>query len=571
MTMTTTKRIIYTFFSQHRRLAMIVLSLDFFSNVITLFIPLIITQTYSVLFGYQSARGRLLEQSGIPWSHSFFNWLLLLTIIIIVKGISDYLKKQQRGKLIETFLYWLRDKLFRHQLRMDIKQYEERGIGRYLLRFSGDLSSVQQFLSKGILQFAADAMLVIMGIGLIFWLDSRLGILMLLTLALLGVVVWFINQQIERLEIERRDERSALLSFINVRLLNILSLKAFNKETPELNRFNKRANTIKSLGLSYHHWAALLDATIPFFLYLMLAVAFGCIFYWKGIGYEFYPEKIFAVVLILIYLRGILTRILRVGLVWKKGKIALQKLEKLFQLPLEATYINLEQDIVPPALIFDQVGLQFDKNIVVKELSFTLTSNQIGLIIGESGTGKTVITKLIAGLYAPSSGKIYLGKHSFETLHPKSARQQFTFVSSAFPLYGKTIGNAIAYSPRHKEKAKKIFHRWQILFPQLRTLNFETPLREAGSLSASQRLLLAWLRAILTKKPFFILDDAFLNLDVTTTQQLWAQLPSQAAVLLLTHQPLAWNNLGVTPSWTLELVSKSANLISQEVIEKDSK
>lgn len=249
----------------------------------------------------------------------FFNWLIILSLFIIIKAALDFFRKKQQGALTETFLHWLRQKLFSHQLRMDVRQYEERGVGRYLLRFSGDLSSVQQFLSKGILQFSADVLLVVMGLGLLFWLDVWLGGLVLVTALLLGGFVFILNKIIGKIETQRRDQKSALLSFINLRLLNIASLKAFNKETPERNRFDRRAEKIQKLGFSYYRWAALLEALVPFAIYALLAVAFLCIYHWKQTGYEFSSDKIFAFVLILLTLRSTLSRTMRISLVWKKG------------------------------------------------------------------------------------------------------------------------------------------------------------------------------------------------------------------------------------------------------------
>ena len=559
----TGKKLLLAFSKAHRSRVLGVLLLGFWANAATLLLPLVIAQTYSLLFDFQSARGRLLEKFGISWQADFRSWLAFLPILILIKAILDFFRKSEQGKLTETFLHWLRRRLFLHQLRMELKQYEERGVGRYLLRFSGDLSSVQQFLSKGILQFSADMLLVMMGLALLFWLDSWLGGLMLIASLLLGGAVLIINRQIGKLETQRRDQKSALLSFINLRLLNVAALKAFNKETPELQRFDRRAKKIQQLGFLYHRQAALLEACVPFAVYATLALAFLLVYNWKQSGYAFQSDNIFAFILILLALRSTLSRTLRIGLVWKKGKISLQKITQLLQQDTEAGWSKPELNFKQPTLRLDGLTLQFHENHIFENLHFTLSPGKRGVIIGKSGSGKSALVKTLAGLYQPSAGQIHLDAHSIFDLHPKSLRRQLAFVSDALPLYGKTIGEALAYSRRHQAKAAALFQQWQSLFPALQGLDFNTPLRESGRLSGSQLQLLQWLRALLTKKPFLILDEPFQNLDAETVQILWQQIPADCAVLLLTSNVEILERLDIQLDWHLNL---EKNTLSEKLI-----
>lgn len=563
----TGKKILFAFFRLHQSQVWRVLALDFLANLATLLLPLVIVQTYSVLFDFQSVRGRLLEKFGISWKASFFNWLIILILLILIKALFDFLRKRAQGILIENFLHWLRQKLFVHHLRMEVRQYEERGVGRYLLRFSGDLGSVQQFLSKGIVQFSADVLLVGMGLGLLFWLDAWLGGLVLVTLLLLAGAVFLINRRIGTLENQRRDQKSALLSFINLRLLHIASLKAYNKETPEMNLFNKRAGKIQKLGVLYHHWAALLEALVPFAIYALLAVAFFCIYYWKQTGYDFSFDKIVAFVLILLTLRSTLSRTLRIPLVWKKGNIALRKITELLLQATETGGSKPDLHLKKVTLHFEQVSLAFEQHPLFENLSFSLSPGKIGVITGKPGTGKSTIVKLLAGLYQPTTGKIRLNEHFITHLHPKSLRRPLAFVSDALPLYGRTIGEALAYSARHRAQALQLFRAWQSLFPALEPLDFETPMREAGRLSGTQLQLLQWLRAILTKKPFLILDEPFQNLDTETVQKLWQQIPTDSAVLLFTSQKNIPEFIDNQVNWKLDLINfQSSKKINAPVV-----
>ena len=65
------------------------------------------------------------------------------------------------GKLGEQLIFDLRNQLFEHQLKVNMEEYDKRGIGRYLLRYSGDLSSIHGYVTKGFIRFAADALMLV--------------------------------------------------------------------------------------------------------------------------------------------------------------------------------------------------------------------------------------------------------------------------------------------------------------------------------------------------------------------------------------------------------------------------
>ncbi|HMN91114.1 MAG TPA: ABC transporter ATP-binding protein [Saprospiraceae bacterium] len=555
----TGKKLLLAFFKSHQRQSLQVLTLDILANCTVLLLPLVIAQTYALLFDFQSARGRLLEKAGLPWGHSFWQWIAILSGLILLKALLDLWRIRKRGELSESFLYQIRQRLFLHQLRMDIRQYEERGSGRYLLRFSGDLSSVQRYLMKGILQFAADIALIIMGLLLVLWLDWRLSSIVILSLAALSLIVRMLNRRIGVLEMQRRDQKSALLAFINLRLLNVASLKAFNRETPERQRFDKRAMKIKKLGFRYHRQAAWLETVIPLVLYGMLAMVFLCIYHWKQIGYIFDFDSVFAIVLLLVSWRSTFNRLLRIGLVWKKGNISLQKVARLLQQPIEPNLQKSEVSLTDEPLHATNLRLIFGEKILFDQLNFTLRSGETGFVEGETGAGKSALVKLLAGLYRPDAGALRFGDYDFSTVHPKSLRRQIAFVSNALPLYGRTVGEAIAYSPRHRQRAQRVFEQWQQLFPALQMIDFQTPLRESGRLSASQLQLIQWLRALLTKKPFLILDEPFRDLDKATAAMLWQQIPMQTAVLLLCANERASEVIDIQVDWQISLANFKKN------------
>jgi ABC-type multidrug transport system fused ATPase/permease subunit len=506
-------------FLNAQKLALVwILLLEFCGSALTLILPLLIAQAYADIFEFQSMRGRMLQKFG--WAMDFSpNWLLILSVAILVKVSFDYTRRWVKGIMIERFLGWLRQKLFLQHLRMSVQEYERSGTSKYLMRFSGDLGSAQQLLGKGVLQFFADASLLFLGALLILVLNAALGGLILGCSVFAGLVIARFNGKIEQLEERRRDRKAGLLAFVNQRLMHILTIKAMNRERPEQQLFEKRIQKIQDLGLQYQQQVALLNALIPFFTYLLLLLVLGTAYFWKKQGIPFSEDVLFALILILLTWKPVLNRVMKIGLVWKKGGISLRKIANLLDKPLETGLDLPEQHFRATLLQVDlkTTSLAQEPDSVV---NFQLRcGEQLHLTLEESQ--QNALLYAFAALTPPTvEGTLTLDQFSFAQLHPKTIRRQFSFVSPLFPLYGKNVREAIAYSPKHFAKAEKALAEWQQLFPELQNIQADTPLTERTMLTSTQLQLLHWLRAFLTHKPFMVLHDPFRFLNPLVCQQL---------------------------------------------------
>ena len=538
------------FLGTQRRAFRLVLGLELLGSILTLLLPLLVAQAFAEVFEFQSMRGRLLQKMGLNFHPNF---LLLLGLAILAKLGFDYYRRYIKGLFMERFLTWLRQKLFTQHLRMQVQEYEKTGTSKYLMRFSGDLGSAQQLLNKGVFQFFADASLLALGALLLLWLNVQLGGLILALSLLAGWAVMGFNRRIERLEEQRRDRKSGLLSFVNQRLANILSIKALNRETPEQHLFAKRTQKIQELGDQYQQQVALLNALIPFFIYSLLLLVLGAVYVWKKQGVIFPQDALFALILVLLTWKPVLNRVMQIGVVWKNGGISLRKIDQLLAKPLEPEGENREQDWKAA-----RVQVDLPETAMHPALQFQLQKGTpLHLELNESV--QSTLIKYLAALESPPERSILLDEVASETLSPKSIRRQFTFVSPLFPLYGKNVLEAIAYSRKHQAKAAAMLAEWQVLFPELSTIHAETPVTERTLLTSAQVQLLQWLRAFLTNKPFWILQDAFRGLSPTTCQQLQAllvQKKSKTGVLFLADQPQFENNFEKTSA---PLVTFSAN------------
>ena len=191
-------RLLFGFLQLRRRRAASVFLLDVAASVCMLAISLSLSQALAALFGFRSLRGSLMGL--FPDNASA--WVAWLAGIIAAKFFIDWQRQVLRGRLMEDFSAYLRECAFDWLLHAG-----QGDAGKSLLRFGGDLGSAQRLLSRGVLQYAADGVLLLSGLLLIACLDLRLALLTTLSVAAAAGILHRINLRMRRMEKKQRGKK----------------------------------------------------------------------------------------------------------------------------------------------------------------------------------------------------------------------------------------------------------------------------------------------------------------------------------------------------------------------------
>ena len=478
-------------------------------NIFTVLVPIAIGRFYEFNFEFSSVRLKLFF-SGFPfiYTNSFNAFLILFIGIILIRFLFEYANRYVIGILGERFSKSLREQLFAHQLRIHTTIYDEKGIGRYLLRYSGDLKSVQNYLTQGIFRFAQDMLLIAILITVIGYYSVNMALIILTFIVCAFGFIFFMNLVLYRISVERRNRRSGMLAFVNNALRSILPIKVFNKNVPFENRYNNRSLKLLDIGVKYQHITALINAIIPFITYLMVGITMFYIYSLKNAGIDFDKSSFLILILLIISFLSIFRRILTVNIVWKLGNISFEKLIVVFMLKTESTSYKRKIKFYEEAIVFKNVFYNNESpfNLKIEPYSISYLKSSAG-----SGNSLTFI-KLLLKIYNPSEGVIYFGKYAANKLSEKAIRKQITVVSAKIPLDGNTVFEAISYSrnPEKKLQCEKVLHELQQFVPKSQQLTLSSKIGEqSNGLNDSQKQLLIWCRALLANKPIWILHFPF--------------------------------------------------------------
>ncbi|MBC7920636.1 MAG: hypothetical protein H7Z75_06040, partial [Ferruginibacter sp.] len=141
---TVTKRsILLRFFREHRLLSSTILLVGLLNNCITLLLPISVGKYYELVFGTDSSRTKALAFLGLNAGMTVPYFLAFFTGLIVVRGIFEFVEKYLTGMAAEFFAKDLRERLFSHQLIMDLAAHRKKEVGKYLMRYGGDLKSIR--------------------------------------------------------------------------------------------------------------------------------------------------------------------------------------------------------------------------------------------------------------------------------------------------------------------------------------------------------------------------------------------------------------------------------------------
>ncbi len=310
-------------------------------------------------------------------------------------------------------------------------------------------------------------------------------------------------------------------------------IQALNRQPRTSNHFNIRAEQILHWGYKYQQRVAYIEAWAFFAVQFQLLVIL--IFTWCC---GLWGSQLLAITIILISWRAPFARMLRAGLIWRKGVLSLARMAALLQRPRireGSEKDSIKSDVT--TLKLEQVCLSICDKQIFEKVNFSLSSGQTLCLYAPNSAGKTALTKVLLGLYPPTGGSIMLNGTPIERWLIREWRRKVIAMSEAVPLFGRNTIDAL--SPSRTEKSKQfvmeVLKEWEEYFPEIRGINNKRA--DFNTLSLGQRRLLQALRLVVARKPLWILDEPFAGLDTNTTRQLASLLQQHAdgkAVLILT-------------------------------------
>ena len=409
-------------------------------------------------------------------------------------------------------------KSIEHLVHLPLSFHKQQKIGEIIQRFSRADGYMYNIIDNGIFSILPNLLSSFLAFVVISWISWPLAVIYVLFIV---IYVWVTVKKTEPVILCQKKLNKVFektYGDIFDRTENIISLKSNSTEESE----NKRNEENFRRGFFLNSRQVELWMKLSFWQSLIFTVSFLMLF---GVGIYFVSVKMVTIgqfVILLAYINAVSAAINMLGGNYKQlqeGVVTINRSEKIFdEIPEEYDDPNAKNiENVSGNVEFKNISFSYEKEAVLKDISFKAAAGQMVAIVGRSGEGKSTLVDLISRYNIPQKGGVFLDGTNIKKIKLKSLRDQIAIVPQEVDLFNDTIKNNIAYSRISASEeeilqASKLAHCHEFIekFPK----KYEQIVGEKGvKLSTGQKQRLAIARAILRNPKILILDEATSALD----------------------------------------------------------
>jgi subfamily B ATP-binding cassette protein MsbA len=488
-------------------------------------------------------------QNFIPES-SFDAWrtiAILLIVFTLAKGVAEYFSTYLMARIGQESVLKLRQDLYTHLLTQSADFFERHRTNYLVSRLVSSAAAIEAAVTGTLRDMLRESFTLIAFLSASFYYSWRLTLGSLLIAPIIGVMTAKFGKNLRNLARETFEGSQRLVDTAQESLANHHIVKAYRGEEREQSRFTRVARQIVGANLR----SARINGFAPPMIELIGVIAVAILLYFgrrEIMAGNMNPAQFLTFLFFLFSSYDPMRKLSRLQNALEVALAAARHVWEVMDENVETVERANPVELKPlrDAIELRDVSFEYansEERTVLRSVNLRIPSGQMVALVGESGGGKSTLSKLILRFHDPVSGAVLWDGTDLREASLKSLRQHIGLVTQETVLFNDTVRYNISYSRPDATEAQ-IQEAARVAFADdfIRELpdGYDTIVGERGIfLSGGQRQRLAIARAVLADASVLVLDEATSALDAESerlVQKALANLTRNRTTLVIAHR-----------------------------------
>ncbi|HJC15994.1 MAG TPA: ABC transporter ATP-binding protein/permease [Candidatus Fusicatenibacter intestinigallinarum] len=456
--------------------------------------------------------------------NGIIRYSILSLAVILYSVITLKTKIQITNQVGQSVIHQLRTDLFAHLQELPFSYYDNRPHGKIQVRVVNYVNNLSDLLSNGLINTITDLCSLIFIIGFMLSINWKLTLMCMCGLPVLALFAALIKRRQHLAWQIQSNKQSNLNAYIAESINGVRVTQSFVREEKNREIFNSLSDSYRTSWMKAVRFNFMMGPTVDMISVVTTAFLYLVIVQW--VSHDVAGASVGVLVAFTSYISRFWSPITTLANFYNSLLTAISYLERIFETIDEPVAVKDAPDAVdmPPItgkVTFDHVNFSYEDGVkILNDVSFTARPGESFAIVGPTGAGKTTIVNLLSRFYNVDSGTVQVDDIDISKVTLHSLRSQMGVMMQDSFIFSGTIMDNIRYGNKTASDEDVIRAAKTVCahdFIMQMEDGYQTQVNERGSrLSAGQRQLISFARALLADPKILILDEATSSIDTET-------------------------------------------------------